>query len=485
MQGVFATPPSGAVAESRNNSWCHDISVGSFPSYCDDDYSDSDGDGLADWEETLGVFGFFSNPTLADTDSDGVNDFDEVFAGTDPLQPCDNTLDDDGDGLNNYFETTTGCDNSWIGITNGSQDIWVTEVDNIDTDAGGVNDKQEYFDSTNPENDPTDDIMPEDYDGDGIPDAIENQTGTDWRNPDTAGGGMLDGDECPQQFWFTNCQGSPFDPWDPSDDVNQNDVIFWANNTSGVVDLNRQHLWRVHTYDFYTGAAYGLELNSHPAQEISVPYTNTTHLASSNYANDTISWNIDYSNPILSGAAPMSAYQYNITFWSDASLTMSRTNDTHSYSVTSGLLDSMWVEEHEYWFDWSTLSANTIAGSNSSYETILPSQFSNLSLPESLVLNLTNEVISSAGATDAYSKADAIATFLKDGNATYEFKRNYNGSGSAPEADVTYEILNRAKEGTCSEFTTVFVTMARAAGLPARFVTGYQGGTWTGNGYEV
>ena len=27
--------------------------------------------------------------------------------------------------------------------------------------------------------------------------------------------------------------------------------------------------------------------------------------------------------------------------------------------------------------------------------------------------------------------------------------------------------------------------MARAAGLPARFVTGYQGGTWTGNGYEV
>ena len=173
MQGVFASPPTGAVAESRNNSWCHDISGGAFPTYCDDDYSDSDGDGLADWEETLGVFGYFSNPTLADSDSDGVNDFDEVFAGTDPLQPCENTLDDDGDGLNNYFETTTGCDNSWIGITNGSQDIWVTEVDNIDTDAGGVNDKQEYFDSTNPENDPTDDIMPEDYDGDGIPDRME------------------------------------------------------------------------------------------------------------------------------------------------------------------------------------------------------------------------------------------------------------------------------------------------------------------------
>ena len=42
---------------------------------------------------------------------------------------------------------------------------------------------------------------------------------------DTDGGGMMDGDECPQEFWFTNCQNSPFDPWDPSDDIMQNDII--------------------------------------------------------------------------------------------------------------------------------------------------------------------------------------------------------------------------------------------------------------------
>ena len=486
LQGVFVSPPSGASSvDARNNSWCHDISGGSFPSYCDDDYSDSDGDGLADWEETLGVYGYFSNPTLADSDNDGVNDFDEILVDTDPMQPCDNTLDDDGDGLNNYFEITTGCDNSWIGISNGSQDIWTTDENNEDTDSGGVNDKQEYFDSTNPENDPTDDIFPDDFDGDKIPDAVENQTGTDWRNPDTDGGGMLDGDECPQQFWFTNCQGSPFNPWDPSDDVMQNDVIFWANNTSGVVDLNRVHLWRVHTYDFYTGAAYGLETDVHSASEVSIPYTNNTHLASSNYANDTVAWNLAFANPMMSGKVPMPAYQFNITFWSDASLAMTRTNDTHSYEISAGLLDAVWVEEYEYWFDWATLSANTIAGTNSSYETIVPDFFTNSSLPESLVLNVTNDVISNAGATDAYSKADAIATFLRDGNSTFDFKRNYNGSGSAPEADLTFEVLNRAKEGTCSEFTTVFVTMARLAGLPARFVTGYKGGTWTGNGYAV
>ena len=486
LQGVFVSPPAGTTSvESWNNSWCHDLVTGSYPAYCDDDYSDSDGDGLADWEETLGVFGYFSNPTLSDSDGDGVNDFDEVTVGTDPLEPCDNSLDDDGDGLNNYFEISTGCPNSWIGITNGSFDNWTTDENNEDTDSGGVNDKQEYFDSTNPEDNPTDDIFPDDFDGDRIPDAVENQTGTDWRNPDTDGGGMWDGDECPQQFWFTNCQGAPFDPWDPSDDIVQNEVIFWANNTSGVVDLNREHLWRIQTYDFYTGAAYGIETGSHPAQDLVIPYNNDTHLASSNYANDTVSWNLAFPNPMMSGFVPMPAYQYNITFWSDASLEMTRTNDTHAYEISAGLLDAVWVEEYEYWFDWSTLAANTIAGTNSSYEKIVPEVFTNLSLPESFVKNVTDDVVSNAGATDAYSTADAIATFLREGNATFEFKRNYNGSGSAPEADLTYELLNRAKEGTCSEFTTVFVTMARLAGLPARFVTGYKGGSWTGNGYEV
>lgn len=486
LQGVFVSPPSvTATIDSRNNSWCHDLLGGSFPSYCDDDYSDSDGDGLADWEETLGVYGYFSNPTLADSDGDGVSDLDEVLVGTDPMEPCHNMLDEDGDGLNNYFERTTGCDNSWIGITNGSQDIWVTDENNSDTDSGGVNDKQEYFDSTNPESNPTDDIFPDDFDGDRIPDAVENQTGTDWRNPDTDGGGMMDGDECPQQFWFTNCQGSPFDPWDPTDDVIQNDIVFWANNTSGIVDLNRVHRWRLNTYDFYTGAAYGLETDSHPAADITIPYTNSSHLASSSYANDTVAWNLAFPNPMMSGMIPMPAYQFNITFYSDASLAMTRTNDTHTYEISTGILDAVWVEEHEYWFDWQNIAANTIAGTNSSYEMIVPDVFTNTSLPESFVLNVTNEVISDAGATDAYSKAVAIATFLRDGNATFDFKRNYNGSGAAPEADITFELLNRAQEGTCSEFTTVFVTMARLAGLPARFVTGYTGGTWTGNGYGV
>ena len=76
------------------------------------------------------------------------------------------------------------------------------------------------------ENVPSDDINPQDTDGDGIPDSIENLTGTDWRNPDTDGGGMSDYDECPPQFWGTLCVGSNYDPFDPTDDVTNEDVIF-------------------------------------------------------------------------------------------------------------------------------------------------------------------------------------------------------------------------------------------------------------------
>ena len=71
---------------------------------------------------------------------------------TDPNEPCTNLLDEDFDGLNNFFESTTGCELSWIGILNGSIDVWITDTAKQDTDDGGVPDRDEYFDGTNPEN---------------------------------------------------------------------------------------------------------------------------------------------------------------------------------------------------------------------------------------------------------------------------------------------------------------------------------------------
>ena len=79
----------------------------------------------------------------------------------------------------------------------------------------------------------------------------------------------------------------------------------------------------------------------------------------------------------------------------------------------------------------------------------------------------------------------ALEDFIINGNSTTEFKRNFNGSGTSSPVDVTLNVLEALKEGSCREFNTAFVTMARLAGLPARQVTGYIGGTWTGDGYAV
>ena len=56
-----------------------------------DDDVDTDGDGLSDYDESNGTFGYLSNPNLVDSDDDGISDFDEVMGArgfvTDPMQP--------------------------------------------------------------------------------------------------------------------------------------------------------------------------------------------------------------------------------------------------------------------------------------------------------------------------------------------------------------------------------------------------------------
>jgi len=224
---IFPPNKVANVPENNNKLDATMVPSADFDSEVTDEYSNNDF-GIADEED----FSDFASPNQVN--QFGVDDFGEVSDNTDPNEPCANLLDTDGDGLNNYFENNTGCDLNFIGITNGSQDIWVTDYASFDTDQGGVNDRTEYYDGTNPQNDPSDDVQPDDFDGDGVPDAIENQTGTDWTNPDTDGGGLLDGIECPDLYWVANCAGSPFDPFDPTDDILNNDVLFWANNSSGV-----------------------------------------------------------------------------------------------------------------------------------------------------------------------------------------------------------------------------------------------------------
>ncbi len=45
-----------------------------------DDDPDTDGDGLSDYDETHGVYGYITDPNNRDTDGDGISDYDEIFA---------------------------------------------------------------------------------------------------------------------------------------------------------------------------------------------------------------------------------------------------------------------------------------------------------------------------------------------------------------------------------------------------------------------
>lgn len=62
---------------------------------------------------------------------------------------------------------------------------------------------------------------------------------------------------------------------------------------------------------------------------------------------------------------------------------------------------------------------------------------------------------------------------------------SYNLNPVVAKQDVIDAFLFDTKRGFCEHFATAFVTMMRAAGVPARLVTGYQGGEHNGDYYII
>jgi hypothetical protein len=118
---------------------------------------DTDGDGLYDDDETDV---YFTEPDNPDTDGDDIEDGQEVFDGTDPNDPNDpgdgaapEDADDDG---STDDSVTDRPDTDGDGLFDDDEtDVYFTEPDNPDTDGDNVDDGQEVFDGTDP-NDPED-----------------------------------------------------------------------------------------------------------------------------------------------------------------------------------------------------------------------------------------------------------------------------------------------------------------------------------------
>ncbi|WP_437813561.1 isopeptide-forming domain-containing fimbrial protein [Sorangium sp. So ce1078] len=168
--------------------------------------ADTDGDGLIDaLEDEIGT-----NPNDADSDDDGVIDGDEPNFRDDHDGDGDiNALDpdSDGDGLFDGTELGLPCDNE---ATDAEAESCIADADpetlthplDPDTDDGGVADGVEDANhngaidegETDP-NDGGDDVVGDDRDGDGLPDAVEEMIGSDPDDADSDDDGALDGQE--------------------------------------------------------------------------------------------------------------------------------------------------------------------------------------------------------------------------------------------------------------------------------------------------
>ena len=175
---------------------------------------DTDGDGLCDGSNAVAgvcesgedknnngvVDDGETNPRTADTDGDGIHDGTEIH-GENPTDPLN--ADTDGDGLRDGSYAVAGvCKAGEDSNNNGAVDAGETDPNKFDTDGGGAGDGQELLvDHTNPLRGCDDNggscaeecLTASDCDGDGIPDDIENATGTDPKKPDTDGDGLCDG----------------------------------------------------------------------------------------------------------------------------------------------------------------------------------------------------------------------------------------------------------------------------------------------------
>lgn len=477
LDQVDPMPPENTVwINVHNGSWCWNNTAGAVNDpWCDDDYADTDGDGLADWEELLSTYGHISDPNLIDTDGDGVDDWTEVWIdATIPGEPCSNRLDSDSDGLNDYFENTTGCDLTYasVDLTNGSTDGWVTLWNASDTDEGGVSDLQEYFDGTNPQNNPSDDMNPLDTDGDGIPDLNEEQDGTDPLDPDTDGDGIPDGEEV----------ALGLDPLNASSSISPDTLLLVATNTDASANMSITPFYRWYTFDEYLNGSWGLNQTLYGLTQISLEQEISQGLADVSLSGGTSpSWDLAYQFQGLGAPGGHLVLPYNVQTIStimEPEATLNVTNTTRDIIVEDASVTTLSISSPDYNVT-DIHKQESIAFASSSFGLNYP-----VNDDTNRTAQITNQIISSSGAFSAWEKIEAIADFIINGNETIQFNWSSSGSGFKNASsqidgptDISRWILDDARIGTCDEYSSTFALMLRTAGIPSRKVMGLSDGS--------
>ena len=204
--------------------------TGGYPA----DQSDSDGDGLVNWQEA--VYG--TDPDDPDTDQDGIGDLEEIeYLGSDALNP-----DTNGNGILDGDE-----DPDEDGLTNAQEALFGSHPYLKDSDGDGLTDAEELNLGTNPLN--------PDTDGDGLSDKQEVEQGTDPLNPDTDGNGIPDGEEVREVLLDTD------ETWQeiagPRAEVSLKAA--WVDSAAMTMENPEESLWAPVEMPGLIGAAYEFE----------------------------------------------------------------------------------------------------------------------------------------------------------------------------------------------------------------------------------
>ncbi|PIN68549.1 hypothetical protein COV93_09035 [Candidatus Woesearchaeota archaeon CG11_big_fil_rev_8_21_14_0_20_43_8] len=202
----YKTDPLKADTDGDGYPDLYEIKMGTDPTSAFDYPSenmakstDTDGDGIYDYDEIFGTDaagGYTLDPLKKDTDGDGFSDGYEIKIGTDPTDstdyPSDSELqswDTDVDGLNDYEEIFTYKTDPLKADTDGDQLTDYEEINGTygyitdpllsDTDGDGISDYDEVKATNGFATDPT----KKDTDDDGFDDLYEVTIGTDPTDP--------------------------------------------------------------------------------------------------------------------------------------------------------------------------------------------------------------------------------------------------------------------------------------------------------------
>ncbi|MBE0517047.1 MAG: hypothetical protein IBX41_06625 [Methanophagales archaeon] len=165
---------------------------------------DTDKDGISNYAESFGLFGFFTDPLAEDTDGDGLSDLEEICwyidtgnpAHMKEIYPNENDIASKIEKIMDlrrkypYKLDPTNSDTDGDGLSDGDEvHIYKTDPTKWDTDGDGLSDGDEvHIYGTDP--------TKWDTDGDGLSDYEEIFIyGTDPTKWDTDGDGLSDGEE--------------------------------------------------------------------------------------------------------------------------------------------------------------------------------------------------------------------------------------------------------------------------------------------------